>query len=70
MSKQCPICEKQHTDCFAHSNGRCAILCNTDFKGKDCPFYKTEEQCAKENRQRRERLDQQWLGHLLDKYGG
>lgn len=70
MNKQCPPCEKQHTDCFAHSNGRCAILSKTDFREKDCPFYKTKKQCAEENMARLKRLDEQGLGYLREKYGG
>lgn len=70
MSKTSPACVSQHPDCFAYSNGHCAILSNTNFNGKDCPFHKTREQCAVENQRRRERLDRQGLDHLLDKYGG
>lgn len=69
MYKKCPNCVKQHTDCFAHSEGRCGVLSNTDFKDKDCPFYKTKAQTEEENRKRRERLDAYGLTHLVEKYG-
>ena len=34
-------CQKE--DCFAYYKGVCAVLNNTEFKGKECPFYKPKE---------------------------
>lgn len=37
-----PVClQKNITDCFAYSDGKCTVLRNCDFKEKPCPFYKT-----------------------------
>ncbi|MCM1275502.1 MAG: hypothetical protein NC299_09060 [Lachnospiraceae bacterium] len=35
-------------ECFAYKNGYCAILVNTDFSSRVCPFRKTEKQLNKE----------------------
>lgn len=35
------LCDK-HVDCFANKGGECICLIDTDFNGRDCPFYKTE----------------------------
>lgn len=35
--------DKLKDTCFAYVNGRCRILHNCDFKGKECPFYKSKE---------------------------
>lgn len=70
MKDNHPICMKQKADCFANVSGQCRILINADFKERDCPFYKTQEQCTEENQQRIARLEDQGLLHLLEKYGG
>ena len=34
-------CGEQLPDCFARTmDGKCLCLSDTDFKGKECPFYK------------------------------
>ena len=38
-----PLCG-WHSDCFAHRNGYCAALTDTDFRRGRCPFYATAEQ--------------------------
>lgn len=38
-----PTCNL-HKDCFANLDGEYSCLNNTDFQGKDCPFYKTERE--------------------------
>ena len=44
------VCCYNHFDCFARMrNGTCYALHDTDFKGKECPFYKPKEQVEKEN---------------------
>lgn len=49
-------CEGKKKDCFAYLNGRCRALCDGDFKKKDCPFYKTKQQKALEDKE-----EQLWL---------
>ena len=46
MSKKvCKYCKHGKIDCFAFGNyGKCKALSDTDFKGKPCPFYKTEKE--------------------------
>ncbi len=33
-----------HEDCFAHKNGKCVCLKETDFSKKGCPFYKHKDE--------------------------
>jgi hypothetical protein len=40
-ARQLPKCKKQ--ECEYNINGRCRILRDTDFKGKECPFFKEKE---------------------------
>lgn len=42
-SKLNPVCKKEPLDCFGLVNGKCAILRNTDFGDRECPFYKPAE---------------------------
>ena len=52
-----PHCRKAENDCAARSrSGRCNALCNVNFKGKPCPFYKTWEQQKQEHLTAYERL--------------
>ena len=45
-----PKCRHDHPDCFAMTDEhKCLGLTSTDFKGRDCPFYKSEEQMRAEN---------------------
>ena len=34
-------CQKE--DCFAYYKGVCVVLTCTEFKGRECPFYKQKE---------------------------
>ncbi len=36
-------CACQRTDCFACTEGYCAVLTSSDFGGRSCPFYKAAE---------------------------
>lgn len=69
MGKTTLYCPNKHTDCFACVEGRCSVLSNTNFEGRDCPFFKTREQCQEENALRKERLRDLGLTHYFDKYG-
>ena len=51
-----PTCNKM--DCAAYEDGMCVCLIDTNFKKKECPFFKTTQQCAEEEANRRERLEQ------------
>lgn len=51
-----PKCIHQHSDCFANVEGFCKVLTDTSFGLRDCPFYKSREQCDTELQQIRERL--------------
>lgn len=54
MSKKtecAPDCD--NNKCFAQEFGKCRILINNDFNGRACPFFKTKEQLAEEERKRR-----------------
>lgn len=55
MSKnECPVCNE--AECFACENGLCVVLKDNDFKGKKCPFFKTNEQAEKEQAYCEERI--------------
>ena len=49
----CPKCERAECACCA--GGYCVVLTNNDFN-KDCPFFKTKEQVAKEQEYCQQRL--------------
>ena len=40
-ARQLPKCKIKN--CEFNINGRCRILYDTDFKGKECPFFKESE---------------------------
>lgn len=42
---RCPTCDK--VECFGHDEGFCMVLIRNDF-AKECPFFKTKEQVARE----------------------
>ena len=45
-----PKCGQNHPDCFAlDEKNKCICLDNTDFNGRDCPFYKSEKRQRAEN---------------------
>ena len=52
------FCDCNNRECFAHEDGKCHALVDTDFGGKPCPFFKTREQIDREEhkRQLREEL--------------
>lgn len=40
-------CKNSKNDCLKRTeDGRCRILNNTEFKNKECPFYKSQKQPA------------------------
>lgn len=41
-----PICNRE--DCFACDGSKCTLLTENDFGDRECPFFKTNEQVAKE----------------------
>ena len=45
--KNCPRCKK-HIDCKANYSGKCIALNDTNFGERDCPFYKSRIEYAKE----------------------
>lgn len=59
-----------HTDCFANERGYCMVLNDTNFQGKDCPFFKTRAQSRESRRNAYFRLIATGRMHLIDKYGG
>lgn len=56
VDKKCPACGRE--DCFAYQNGFCVALISNDFGDRECPFFKTNEQVAKEKEYCRNRLAQ------------
>lgn len=45
MSQRKPLCVDGHKDCYANKNGVCQLLTDSNFGGKQCPFYNTPS-CA------------------------
>lgn len=43
-------------DCFGCKDGKCDVLMKNNFGGRDCPFFKTEEQVQTEKAYCAERL--------------
>lgn len=48
-------CEK--VECFGCEEGHCIVLTDNSFK-KECPFFKTREQAAKERAYCKARMDE------------
>lgn len=46
----CPDCDNR--ECFGNEGGKCRVLVDNNFGGKPCPFFKTKEQLAIEERKR------------------
>ena len=46
------------TECFANYGDRCSCLTDNDFGRRECPFFKTREQRAKEEIELHERKQQ------------
>ena len=46
------------------------VLNDTNFQGKDCPFFKTRAQSRESRRKAYFRLIATGRMHLIDKYGG
>ena len=62
-------CVWRHPDCFAHGlYQHCNVLSDTTFKHRDCPFYKTVEQCDQERIQALQRLYDIGRPDLVVKY--
>lgn len=52
MNKKYYIPCDKHPDCFGHPYaGSCSILTDNNFKGRDCPFYKSKEQGEKKEQE-------------------
>ena len=49
-----PICTK--TTCFGFFGGKCAVLCDNNFGGRICPFFKTSEQKRQQDTVGKERI--------------
>ena len=54
VDEKCPVCGRE--DCFACQDGHCVVLIKNDFGDRSCPFYKTNEQVAKEKEYVQHRL--------------
>lgn len=73
MPKKKPsrICQGRHEDCFAFGiGGKCRVCIETNFHGKECPFYKTAYQRKHEHLDSVRRLMEMGRDDLLEKYGG
>ncbi len=46
MGDPLPRCDK--FECANNDHNHCLVLTTSDFKGKQCPFYKTRGQARKE----------------------
>ena len=69
--KRFQSCRKR--SCAAYKTGYCNALSDTDFGGRECPFYKSEKQNTAERLACRERLEQLevlGLSGVIEKYGG
>ena len=49
-----PVCAR--VTCFGNMSGKCRVLVDNDFGGRDCPFYKARDQLDEERARCRERL--------------
>ncbi len=47
-------------DCFANFEGTCRCLTTSYFKGKECPFFKTDQEIATENYKAAERIQRHY----------
>lgn len=63
-----PLCG-WHSDCFAHRDGRCTALTDTDFRRGRCPFYATAEQYHERQLAAATSLVERDRDGLLKKYG-
>ena len=57
-------CDRE--ECAAYKEGHCVALIDTDFGGKECPFFKTKEQNTRERAYCRERLNKIGYGKEED----
>ena len=55
VNEKCPTCGR--SDCFGYQDGYCVVLSRNDFGDRSCPFFKTEEQVAKEKEYVNNRLE-------------
>ena len=56
--------------CFANKKGICEALSDTDFGGRECPFFKTKEDAETERLDALERLVEKKRFDLIEKYRG
>ena len=59
------ICYWQKFDCAAYDSGLCVALASTQFKRGRCPFYKTREQVALEEKRAKERRENEEYARML-----
>lgn len=62
-----PLCG-WHSDCFAHRDGRCTALTDTNFRRGRCPFYATAEQYRERQLAAAKSLVERGRSGLLKKY--
>lgn len=67
MNKTTSKCSS-HTDCHAFKRGGCIALSDTDFGGKNCPFYKTRTEHLKDRIAAAEKLRASGRIDLIEKY--
>ena len=59
-----------HADCSAYCNGKCMALEDTNFGGKDCPFYQSAEDHIAAREHSISLLNDKGRPDLLQKYYG
>ena len=68
MANGLPKCPRK--SCAGNRSGVCLILKTNNFGDKDCPFFKTKEQVAEENRRIKTKLIFEERYDILDRYYG
>lgn len=62
-----PVCDT-HPDCHGWKDGKCTVLTNNDFGGRDCPFYKNCDVNRREQRECLDKLIRDGRSDLMEKY--
>lgn len=60
------LCAHTEKNCFANRDGVCMALGDTNFGGRECPFYKTKEQRSFGLANSAARLESMGLEELID----
>ncbi len=55
-----PSCDKR--ECFACHDGKCIALTDNKFGKRECPFFKSAERIALEERERKLKLEKLEMG--------